>query len=182
MKAAPPDRELDVSNSTKPRTDLAPAGPAQTAAGSLRDALIGVWRAVACTETDVATGEVILPMGRRPQGLLLYSADGYMSAQMCAADRRHFAGGDLYRGAPEDYVAASVTYIAYSGPYYVDEARGLVEHEMEVSFFPNWKGQRQLRIVGLDGDQLVLTTARPTLFNGALKTASITWRRAPPNP
>ena len=60
----------------------------------------------------------------------------------------------MYRGVPDDYVAAGVSYLAYSGPYYVDEARRTVEHEMAVSLFPNWKGQRQLRIPELDGDTL----------------------------
>jgi lipocalin-like protein len=101
-----------------------------------------------------------------------------MSAQLSASDRRDFASGDMCRGVPDDYVAAGVSYLAYSGPYYVDEARRTVEHEMAMSLFPNWKGQRQLRIPELDGDTLVLATDRPSLFDGSLKTARITWCRA----
>jgi hypothetical protein len=52
---------------------------------------------------------------------------------------------------------------------------------MDVSLFPNWQGQRQLRIPELDGETPVLATDRPTLFAGSLKTARITWRRAMPN-
>jgi hypothetical protein len=132
-------------------------------------------------ETDVATGEVFLPMGEQPQGFILYTPDGYMSAQLSASDRPDFAGGDMYRGTPEDYVASGISYLAYSGPYHVDKAHGAVEHEMAVSLFPNWKGQRQVRIAELDGDQLMLATDRPSLFAGSLKTARITWRRAAPN-
>ena len=87
----------------------------------------------------------------------------------------------MYRGAPEEYVVAGISYLAYSGPYRVDEAGRTVEHGMAVSLFPNWQGQRQLRIPALDGDMLVLATDRPTLFAGSLKTARITWRRAMPN-
>jgi hypothetical protein len=158
-----------------------PAGATDARGGPLRDALIGAWQLVSCVETDVATGEVFLPMGEHPQGFILYTPDGYMSAQLSASDRRDFASGDMYRGVPDDYVAAGVSYLAYSGPYYVDEARRTVEHEMAVSFFPNWKGQRQLRIPQLDGDRLVLATDRPSLFDGSLKTARITWRRATSN-
>jgi hypothetical protein len=57
----------------------------------------------------------------------------------------------------------------------------VIEHEMFVSWFPNWRGQRQVRIVGLDHDELKLSTQEPYLFNGTLKTATITWRRAQPN-
>ena len=157
------------------------AGATDARGGSLRDALIGAWQLVSCVETDVATGEVFLPMGEHPQGFILYTPDGYMSAQLSASDRRDFASGDMYRGVPGDYVAAGVSYLAYSGPYYVDEVRRTVEHVMTVSFFPNWEGQRQLRIPQLDGDTLVLATDRPSLFDGSLKTARITWRRATSN-
>ena len=52
---------------------------------------------------------------------------------------------------------------------------------MYVSLFPNWKGQRQVRIVRLDADEVQLSTGEPTLFDGSLKTATITWLRARPN-
>ena len=51
-----------------------------------------------------------------------------MSAQLSAPDRAGFASGDMYQGTPDDYVAARISYLAYSGRYYVDEARGTVEH------------------------------------------------------
>ena len=66
--------------------------------GSLREALIGAWQLVACVETDVETGEIFLPMGPHPEGFILYTPDGYMSAQLSSPDRADFAGGDMYRG------------------------------------------------------------------------------------
>jgi hypothetical protein len=92
-----------------------------------------------------------------------------MSAQLSASDRRDFASGDMYRGVPDDYVAAGVSYLAYSGPYYVDEARRTVEHEMAVSLFPNWKGHRQLRIPELDGDTLCSPPTAPAFSTAASK-------------
>jgi hypothetical protein len=148
---------------------------------SLRENLIGAWQLVSCIEIDVETGTVFLPMGERPRGFILYTKDGYMSAQLSAPERRPFASGDMYRGTPEDYLAAGVSYLAYSGPFYVHEEHGTIEHEMAVSWFPNWQGQRQVRIASLEGDELVLATDRPSLFAGTLKTARVTWRRATPN-
>jgi Lipocalin-like domain len=164
-------------SSTSSSTVIDQGGPVD----SLRETLIGAWQLVACVETDVETGEIFLPMGPHPQGFILYTPDGYMSAQLSSPDRADFASGDMYRGTPEDYVAAGTSYLAYSGRYRVDEARRTIEHGMAVSLFPNWQGQRQLRIPALDGDTLVLATDRPTLFAGSLKTARITWRRAHPN-
>lgn len=149
--------------------------------GSLRESLIGAWQLVSSVETDIKTGAVDRPLGDKPEGLILYTPDGYMSAQLSAADRPNFEAGDMYRGKPTEYVAAGLSYLAYSGRYYVDEVRRVVEHEMFVSLFPNWKGQRQARIVRLDEKELRLSPTQPLMFNGSLKMATITWRRANPN-
>ena len=141
----------------------------------------GMPRAVPVLEMDTETGEIFLPMGQHPEGLILYTPDGYMSAQLSSPEPHNFASGNMYHGAPEEYVAAGTSYLAYSGPYYVDEARWTVDHEMYVSLFLNWKGQRQVRIVKLNGDELQLSTGEPTLFNGSLKTATIIWLRARAN-
>jgi hypothetical protein len=145
---------------------------------SLGASLIGAWRLLSCEETDVETGEVFRPMGTTPDGLLLYTADGYMSAQLSAPARGAFASGDMYEGTPQEYADAGKTYLAYSGPYHVDEAKRVIQHEMFVSLFPNWQGQRQLRIAKLEGDELRLRPDRAHVFNGSLKTAEIVWRRA----
>lgn len=157
------------------------ARPGVASSRSLRETLIGAWRLVCSVETDVKTGAVDRPLGDKPEGLILYTPDGYMSAQLSAADRPNFDSGDMYKGKPEEYVAAGLSYLAYSGPYYVDEANRIVEHEMFVSLFPNWKGQRQARIVKLDEKELRLSPNRPLMFNGSLKRATIIWKRANPN-
>jgi len=154
------------------------ARPGVASSRSLRENLIGAWRLVSSVETDIKTGAVDRPLGDKPEGLILYTPDGYMSAQLSAADRPNFESGDMYKGKPEEYVAAGLSYLAYSGPYYIDEANRIVEHEMFVSLFPNWKGQRQARIVKLDEKELHLSPNRPLMFNGSLKMPTITWRRA----
>ena len=79
-----------------------------------RNALIGSWSLVAYTETDAETGEVSHPMGETPQGLILYTTDGYMSAQLGVVGRKAFASADPYGGATDEYAAAGTTYLAYS--------------------------------------------------------------------
>jgi Lipocalin-like domain len=161
-------------------TGVTPALAGVSSSRSLRETLIGAWRLVSSVEIDINTGAVDCPLGDKPNGLILYTADGYMSAQLSAADRPNFESGDMYKGKPGEYVAAGLTYLAYSGPYYVDEAKRIVEHEMFVSLFPNWRGQRQARIVILDEMELHLSPNRPLMFDGSLKMATIIWRRANP--
>lgn len=129
--------------------------------------LIGAWTLESYTAEDVESGEVSYPMGR-------------MSAQLGSARRDRFESDDVFGGSANDYSKAGRSYIAYSGPFHFDERKGRLEHEMFVSFYPNWKGQRQVRLVEIDKDRLHLAPDHPMLVNGRLKTASLIWKRAAP--
>jgi hypothetical protein len=149
---------------------------------SLRERLIGTWQLVSCIELTVDTGEKRHPMGTDPIGYIIYALGGYMSVQLARAGRSSFAGDDMLRGAPQEYVAAACSYLAYAGRFHVDECRGVVEHVIDVSLFPNWTGQRHQRLVKIDGDILDLTTEQPVLMGGERKTARLRWRRVGPDP
>src|SRR5258708_8220019 len=104
---------------------------------SLRESLIGAWELVSAVERDVETGFENNVLGERPQGFILYTPDGYMSAQLQGLARAPFAEGDLLRGSPAEYIAAGSSYIAYSGRFFVDEAKRSLSHEKAVNFLPN---------------------------------------------
>ena len=144
----------------------------------LRDRLVGAWRLQSYLATPVDGGEPYAPLGTNPQGLIIYTSDGYMSAQLSTADREGFSSGDWFDGTAGEYVAEASTYIAYSGAYRVDDLTGILTHTMEVSLFPNWTGQTQVRTVELDGDTLTLGTATPLRSGGRTVMARLVWRRA----
>ena len=146
--------------------------------GSLREQLLGAWILVSYVERPVEGGADLHPMGREPRGIILYTHDGYMSAQLMAPGRPEFASGDWSTGSDEEFRAESSGYIAYSGPFHVDEERGALTHTMSVSLYPNWIGQTQPRVVHLDGDMLHLSTASPIRSGGRLVHAHVTWRRS----
>jgi Lipocalin-like domain len=148
---------------------------------SLRQQLVGAWALSTFVERDIETGVENHLFGKRPLGLILYTPDGYVSAQLQRLERPAFADGDILRAIAEEYAAAGSSYIAYSGRFFVDEGKKSLSHEMAVSFFPNWFGQRQVRLVEVNGETLRLSTDGPQRVNGALKTATLTWRRAQPN-
>ena len=153
----------------------------RTSTNPLREQLVGTWALASYVERDVETGVEDHPFGEHPLGFILYTPDGYMSAQLQRLDRTRFAGGDLRRATAEEYAIAGSSYLAYSGRYFVDECEHRVSHEMAVSFFPNWLGQRQVRLVELNGERLQLSTCEPLRCGGVLKKATLTWRRARPN-
>ena len=89
----------------------------------LREQLIGAWRLVSYIESPVDGSPKRFPMGEKAQGIIMYTPDGYMSAQLMTPGRRNFASGDWFKGTPEETAEEASGYIAYSGPFHVDEDR-----------------------------------------------------------
>ncbi|WP_040801741.1 lipocalin-like domain-containing protein [Nocardia higoensis] len=147
----------------------------------LRGRLIGSWKLVSYREIPVDGSHPFEPLGHTPRGLIIYTPDGYMSAQLAAPDRPNFASGDWFDGTAEDYSSEASSYIAYSGPFHVDEDAQTLTHSMFVSLFPNWTGQTQPRRVTLDGTTLTLGTTSPIRSGGTTVDSVLTWHRAEPN-
>jgi hypothetical protein len=144
----------------------------------LCDQLIGAWKLVSYVEEPVDGSAPFHPLGERPKGIIMYTPDGYMSAQLMRPDRRPFASGDWFDGTEEEYREEASTYIAYSGPFHVDEEKRTLTHSMFVSLFPNWTGQTQPRVVKIEGDKLFLSTESPIKSGGKIVMSYLEWQRA----
>lgn len=144
---------------------------------SLREQLIGGWLAESFVESDFDTGAETYPFGRSPVGSIIYTRGGLMSAQLQAEKPIVFKSPDVFGGEPEEYALAGRSYLAYSGAFSVDEATSRVFHDVEVSFFPNWIGMRQVRVIEFEGDRLKFSFEKPIPSNGSLKSSVVTWRR-----
>lgn len=55
---------------------------------TLRDAVLGGWELVSFVSRDAGADDDRHPLGRAPLGLILYTADGYMSAQLADSDMK----------------------------------------------------------------------------------------------
>jgi hypothetical protein len=147
----------------------------------LRERLIGAWTLLSYQEVPVDGSEPFEPLGPEPQGIIMYTPDGYMSAQLAKPHRPHFTSGDWFTGSTDDYVAEASTYIAYTGPFHVDEEAQTLTHSMFISLFPDWTGQTQPRRVHLEGDELHLGTVSPIQSSGHTVNSVLRWRRAHPH-
>jgi hypothetical protein len=139
--------------------------------------LVGAWRLVSYhASTDDGT-PTVYPLGEDATGFLLYTADGYMSAQIMRAGRRAYDADGPGEGSDRESADAARGYLAYSGRYRVDE-NSVVWHDAEVSLFPNWVGTTVSRSAILKGGQLELTTVKPVLFGDEYLNAVVLWERA----
>ena len=118
---------------------------------------------------------------KNPKGIIMYTPDGYMSAQLMSETRKPFASGDWFNGTPEEYIDEASTYIAYSGRFMVDEKQRSLKHEMQVSLFPNWIGNLQPRAVSINGNQLTLGTVTPIMSKGKKVMSKLIWERVEKN-
>src|SRR6516164_7764583 len=71
-------------------------------AQGLRERLIGAWKLVSYVEKPVDGSAPFYPMGEEPHGIIMYTPDGYMSAQLMHPGRPRFASGDWFRGSDEE--------------------------------------------------------------------------------
>jgi hypothetical protein len=130
--------------------------------------LVGCWRLVGYSVAAADGGETERPLGDSPLGTILYTPDGYMSAQLAGP------GPYVDDQEPDAY------YIAYSGPYDVDEQAGSVAHRVQVSVIPSWLGTTQIRQVRFgEPGTLVLSTSDSGPGDGVMTTTTITWSRQP---
>lgn len=138
---------------------------------SLRETLVGAWKLVEYSIEDKnKKGEKFYPLGKDATGIILYTPDGYMSAQLMASGRPVYANGHIHTGSIEEMSKAAKGYMAYSGKYEVNETTSTLTHHMEVSMNPTWLDQAQERYVKQEGDTIQIIAPA--------NNAVLIWKRA----
>ena len=135
---------------------------------SLKEQLIGTWQLVKYTLQD-ESGKDFYPLGKDCRGFLIYTADGYVSAQLMASGRPAYKSGDLHKGTQEEMAAAAKGYIAYAGKYSVDEENRTLKHHMDVSMNPTWLEQVQERYLEIEDNTVTITAS--------VNTAVLKWKK-----
>ena len=130
---------------------------------ALKDKLVGSWRLVKYEELPVDGSPATHPLGDRPKGYIIYSADDFFAALLSSADEKSKADP-----------------IAYAGPYNVDEEQQVVHEQADLALVPGWTGQTHSRKVRVEGDRLILSTVDPAIVSGRRVNAVITWQRVGP--
>jgi hypothetical protein len=137
-----------------------------TTADDLRANLIGAWTLQSYVMMSVDGSDPVHPLGVDARGLIMYTPDGYMSAQLMRSDRTPLNRDDV----------GAEGYFNYAGPYTIVED-GLIAHHVEVSLRPDWIGEILHRKAHLHDGTLELGPAEPLLLDGELRDAKLVWRR-----
>jgi hypothetical protein len=146
-----------------------------TDADEFRKQLVGAWRLVSYESYGGhRKSDVLRPFGPKPEGLILYTLDGFLSVQIMRTGRPHVGG---HNAAGDDLAAAASGFIGYSGRFTVLDGPTVVHH-IGVSLVPDWIGTSQYRHCRLVGSRLELSLAEPIPFDGKLRDVSLVWERA----
>lgn len=142
-----------------------------------RERFVGVWTLESFTERSDRSEE-FNPLGDKPTGFLIYTADGFVSAQLMQAKRELFKEEPWEAGASSDAVDLTKDYIAYCGRYEIDEKSSEAIHLPLVALLPNLIHQEQHRRFVFDRDTLTLVTTRRRP-SGSVVVSTLLWRRHP---
>jgi hypothetical protein len=148
--------------------------------------LIGAWSLLDWTTQD-ASGKTSRPFGERPQGILVYTADGTLCSSFSRAGRaplgaslaeitaarRYWMGLDAGEPPREElhrrFIEAALHFNSYGGRYTIEADR--VHHHVEVALYPDWIGKRLSRTFRFEGNRLTLS------FESSGQLDALEWQR-----
>ena len=143
--------------------------------------LLGTWQLL---RWEIAYGDgraPTLPYGADATGLILYTADGWMSACLGRAGRPRLSS-DSVRSAPEaERLAAFESWFQYAGPYHLRESGGRLQvvHRVTHALNPNFVGTEQVRHVDFDAAGTLTLSASDTVPGSSVERHHrLRWTRA----
>lgn len=136
--------------------------------------LVGTWHFV--REVDRRADGTPADVPAEYDGLLVYTADGFVSAQIFPRGRSWKPSSASLKELRSGFELAT----SHFGRYTVDSAAGTVTHRVEAGLDPTDGGEEKKRRFTLTGDELVLSGS--WVYGGETIGFEITWRREPSAP
>jgi hypothetical protein len=149
--------------------------------GTLREDLVGVWALQSYTdEQDGAPNSY--PLGPNPGGFLIYTEDGFVSAQLMNPARAAASPSTNWQNRSQNELAQDVAgYIAYCGRYTLDEEQGTIIHLPSVALLPDLVDQQQHRTISLGHGLLTLHTDARRGTSEPSISSRLEWRKVQDN-
>jgi hypothetical protein len=136
--------------------------------------LIGSWHLRSWTIRYANSDKVALPFGEAPRGIIMYSADGWMSAAIGRRERPALPQGLSPREMPAEVLSAAwQSYFHYAGTWHINGDS--VIHSVSQSLNPNMVGTEQLRQIALGDGTLTLSGVEA--LPGGERYHQLQWQR-----
>ena len=136
--------------------------------------LKGTWLLESWEARVAGSDEVRHPYGPGARGVLIYTADGWMSATLCSKTREPFPVYDRPKDVPVALKATAFDqYFHYAST--VEIKGDEIYHDVKFSSNPNFVGSMQVRKMNLEGDILILSVENTT------EQQHLQWKRSVAN-
>ncbi|CAK7054882.1 MAG: hypothetical protein DELT_01171 [Desulfovibrio sp.] len=132
---------------------------------------IGTWKLAQAYAVDEADNYLNDVYGPNPTGIIIYGADGRMSALITNGGRKNL-DGDRQSAPMEQRAEAFFSSIGYGGTYTYNGTE--VVHHIDIATYPNWVGTNLVRRAELVDGTIVLRT-KPQMHNGVLTIIKLVW-------
>jgi hypothetical protein len=143
-----------------------------TDGASVAERIAGTWSLVSL---EVHQGENRLAVfGTDPRGIQIMTPEGRFAVITTRAELPLYASNNRMQGTDEEYRVIGQGANAAYGRYTIDEAAGTITFHVEVSTFPNWEGEAQVRAFTLEGDEWRYLNPSPAVGEGLVH---VVWRR-----
>ena len=162
-----------------------------TESSSRRDRILGTWSLQSYYHFPISDpSNKTYPHGPNARGIIVYTPDGYMSAQVVRTGQPPFSdGAGIFpdtSGTPQDWEALGRNFIAYSGRFWSGESEGkeCVWHEMSVVNLPSFVGKVQKRVVGMeekDGEVYLHLGVEEVEIEGVKRAIKVVWKKMASN-
>ena len=154
----------------------------------LHDRLQGTWRLESYVSHPTPNSTIqrpTFPMTKNVTGLLIYSSDGYMSAQLQIPGGQKDTGNSAL--SKPQWAELAKRSFSYSGPFYIsNEGPGreeVLRHSFELCILPDRVGEVEVRSWKLeeDGKVRVLGGEETVVMKGDERIPVLRWRRVEDN-
>jgi hypothetical protein len=139
-----------------------------TAADDLRTNVIGAWKLQSYESRSIDGSNVTYPLGVDAEGIIMYTADGYMSAQLMRSGRSPSSLGDAHPDGQDELAAPPVDISATRA--YTVVGDDLIAHDVLVSLLPQLDWRRTCPLSPHRRLLLELSPPEPILIRGEHQT------------
>jgi len=144
----------------------------------MEPSIVGAWRLVSFLTADAAG--VFKPVWEEPTGLIVYTADGQMAAQLYDAKRPKIGPLAIVSPLAAEQPSFRGLY-TYFGTFTLDPAKQTVMHHVQGAMAPDWVGstmEREYRF--LTPDRLELRARNDPSGKPAVGASLLVWERSKP--
>ena len=137
-------------------------------------AIEGHWRLLSFLEER--QGQWLPALDAQAQGFISYWPNGRMQVLIGGSQRPRLRGA-WDEVADADKAACLDGLVAYGGSYSLEE--GLVRHQVEVCWIPNWQGRELVRLMSFPAPGQLLLATVPETGERARPGQRVLWEKMP---